>query len=103
MNSSSRNSGGVRGTQQQEAGRGGGDPGPFVVRVLYNKEAVALVELPNGGAGHVVEYCHFKDQVLAPFMLSQQDHEQACHVGVSHEGPLPTIMSMSSASGKEEE
>ena len=51
----------------------------------------------------MVEYSHFKDQVLAPFMLSQQDHEQACHVGVSHEGPLPTIMSMSSASGEEEE
>ena len=61
MNTSSSSSskkhggGGGGGAKQQQqddsATSAATDAGPFVVRVLYNKEPVALVELPNGGKG----------------------------------------------------
>ena len=57
MNSSSSSSkkhgagGGGGGAKQESGSAAATDAGPFVVRVLYNKEPVALVELPNGGEG----------------------------------------------------
>eukprot|EP00775_Hariotina_reticulata_P008609 gene8609-8790_t len=63
-------------------------PGSFMVRVLYNKQPL---QLPGAAEGdpHILEFSHFRENVLAPFILSEQEHEQACRSSISHDGALP--------------
>eukprot|EP00878_Enallax_costatus_P030007 GHUV01032595.1.p1 GENE.GHUV01032595.1~~GHUV01032595.1.p1 ORF type:complete len:170 (+),score=59.64 GHUV01032595.1:331-840(+) len=65
-----------------------GTEGPYVVRVLYNKQPL---QLP--GASEVnptlLDFATFKESVLAPFILSAEQHEQACRSSISHDTAHP--------------
>lgn len=76
------------GTEAAEAGRGAPLPGPgrFLVRVLYNKQEVALPLCPPG---FCTSLGTFEEQVLAPFILSQRDYKEACALSVGHDGAMP--------------
>ena len=87
------------------SGGGGGGDTPasrFVVRVLLNQQVLPL----PGEAGTVdssrtrtsMDYVAFKTHVLGPFILSGQDHAQACSVKLMHDSPMPKPVSAAAPS-----
>ncbi|WIA35594.1 hypothetical protein OEZ86_004015 [Tetradesmus obliquus] len=77
-------------------------PGPFVVRVLYNKQPL---QLPGAAEANptLLELGTFKHEVLAPFILSEEQHAQACSMPISHDSSLPHPERDEAANGKPQE
>jgi hypothetical protein len=74
--------------QQQHNSSSSSSNGPYVVRVLYNKQPVLL---PGASEANptLLEFTVFKEQLLAPFILSAEQHEQACRSSISHDTAHP--------------
>uniref|UniRef100_A0A383VZ21 Uncharacterized protein n=1 Tax=Tetradesmus obliquus TaxID=3088 RepID=A0A383VZ21_TETOB len=77
-------------------------PGPFVVRVLHNKQPL---QLPGAAEANptLLELGTFKHEVLAPFILSEEQHAQACSMPISHDSSLPHPEGDEAANGKPQE
>lgn len=72
-----------------------GSTGRYAVKVWYNQ---AEFHMPGCPPGQLMSYETFKDKVLRPFMLSHQDHKEACTVHITHDSSLPKPGNVVSAS-----
>lgn len=73
-------------------------PSQWFVRVLFNKEPLPVGKGKGNGDDddnphhhhhHAVPLEAFRREVVAPFLLSDDDHRLACTRPLTHDGPLP--------------
>ncbi|GIL63317.1 hypothetical protein Vafri_17410 [Volvox africanus] len=65
--------------------RPGAEP-RYVVRVLFNREELSLPHCPPG---FLPSFQTFQREVVGPFQLSAQRHQELCRVKVDHDGAMP--------------